>query len=132
MKHVMNQQTIKRSGVAVLMVIFVGAMLMVAGCHEAPGRSKKFGTYYEYMPGSVAHVSEAAQQVLEEMGYLAKTKPDAGRLHYRTSFGSDINVKVEANGVDSVRVGVNIDPGDSEGMSQNILKRIRERAAGVR
>lgn len=125
----------KRVTICMVLAVFMGSLMLAAGCHSAPGRSKKFGTYYEYMPGTVDHVTEAARQVLDEMGYMSKTAEDAtaaGRLSYRASFGSDINVKVEPDGPNSVQVGVNINPGDSEGMSQNILKRIRERASGVR
>lgn len=123
----------KHAGLSFLMVMLMAVVMVAAGCHEAPGRSKKFGTYYEYMPGSVEHVSEAAHQVMGEMGYLSKTDANSvGRLSYRTSFGSDINVKIEADGPSSVRVGVNVNPGDSEGLSQNILKKIRERASGTR
>ena len=125
-------QVMKNTGLAMVMLMLVGSMLFALGCHEAPGRSKKFGTYYEYMGGSVEHVAEASRQVLDEMGYLSKGDAGVGRLRYRTSFGTDINVKIEADGPESVRVGVNLNPGDSEGLSQNILKRIRERASGVR
>lgn len=125
---------------AMLMMAFtfgLGGLVLLPGCHSAPGREKQFGTYYRYIRGTSDHVAEATRQVMGEMGYLAvadHTQGDSARLQYRTSFGSVIDVKVEpVKGIDAQsRVGVNVNPGDSEGLSQTVLQRIADRADGRR
>lgn len=116
--------------------VMTGAVMLPA-CHSAPGKEKQFGTYYRYIRGTPDHVAEAARQVMGEMGYLAvadNAQGSSGRLQYRTSFGSTIDVKIEpVKGVEAQsRVGVNVNPGDSEGLSQTILQRIADRADGRR
>ena len=119
----------------VMLVLCLGVAMLAAGCHSAPGRDKKFGTYYQHIAGSRDLVAEAARQVMGEMGYLTiSDEVDAGvaKLKYRTAFDTKITVSVDPAGVDHCRVGVRVSPGHSEGLSQNVLRRIQERLAGAR
>lgn len=121
----------------VMLAVVLGGLMVLPACHSAPGKNKKAGTYYRDVAGSVEYVSEAVRQVMGEMGYLHVTDTmvgDSARLQYRTSFGSMINVKVEPRKSVQpfVRVGVNVNSGDSEGLSQTVLQRVAERAEGKR
>jgi|GEM_PF-4195951 len=137
MKAISNVHSTRRGVSAWLaMLLLTAAMMILPGCYSAPGKDKKLGTYYQNIPGSRDRVTEAARQVMGEMGYLLDSDTvDAGvaKLRYRTAFDTKILLSIDPSAGDNYsRVGVLVTPGHSEGLSQNVLKRIDERAAGVR
>jgi ABC-type proline/glycine betaine transport system substrate-binding protein len=138
-KMTTTRQAIRRgmrgmTTLAMVVAMLAGSFAMV-GCHSAPGKDKKMGTYYQNIAGSRDLVAEAARQVMGEMGYLRDSdEVNAGvtTLRYRTAFDTKIIVTIDPASPDYARVGVLVTPGHSEGLSQNVLKRIEQRVAGVR
>lgn len=134
--HRSSLATLLRKLPAVLPGVLMAMMLLwMAGCHSAPGKDEQMGTYYQNIAASPDRVAEAAKQVLGEMGYQAWTDQYSGgatRMEYRTSFDTRIILRIESAGQASSRVGVLVSPGNSEGLSQNVLTRIQERATGIR
>ncbi len=136
----MQSMTTTRSAMNWLTTLVMAVMMLagtatLAGCHSAPGKNKKMGTYYQNIPGSRDLVAEAARQVLGEMGYLRDSDEVTGgvsTLRYRTAFDTKIVVTIDPASPDYTRVGVLVTPGHSEGLSQNVLKRIDQRVAGSR
>lgn len=115
---------------------FAAMLLLLSGCastEQRPGVTKESGFYTRIMPASPQRIGIAAQQALKGMDLMLMQSAavrDGWTVVGRNFQDTRVTVSITPDGENVSKVGVKVDPGESEGLSLRVLDQIQQQLHG--
>ncbi|WP_419807482.1 hypothetical protein [Sphingomonas sp.] len=110
-----------------LVCLTVGAC---AAVQQRPGVTSVNGTFVRIVPDPPAKVGAAAADVLKDMGFMVVSSAadgDGWAVASRNGQDSRVTATALPTGDGATQLSVNVDPGNSEGLSLRVLDQIQAR-----
>ena len=105
----------------------LATIAVLGACEAAPGLNKKLGTYYRSVQATLPETVEATRTGVPQANFqIISEQVDGDRARFVTQNPDDTEARITLERVadDRTRIGVKVRPGEAEGASRLLLRRI--------